>query len=82
MARCDDALCTEVEVAVAMVVARVAEEDAGHGARAELVQSCGDGVGEAKAPEDAPVVYLGGRPRRSWYGVMEPEARHGRLLIK
>ena len=60
MARDDDTIFGEVEALVALMIGRVANEDAQRGARGKLVRSGGGEVGIAGAPE-RPEVMIGGK---------------------
>ena len=59
MPRDEDAACSWVEAAVAAMILRVAEEDAGDGVMVQLVTLCSLRVGVAEAAENTQVTVVG-----------------------
>lgn len=59
VARGEDTACRGLVATVATMIRRVAEEDAGHGAWAELVWRGGGHVGVAQRAEDAELGVVG-----------------------
>jgi hypothetical protein len=53
MPRCDDLACVNVKAAIAMMICRTAEEDAGCGSGTEFVRHCRCLIGETEAAKNS-----------------------------
>jgi hypothetical protein len=81
VSRDDDTDCGEIETSVALVIGRVAEEDAQCGARCKFMRSDSDEVGIASASERAHVMVGGKGAIESRKGGVHLEGFGGRRLM-